>query len=79
MLPEEWLLFSNFKSWMEQQEEKVLDKDLLHTHNKIYTNCLFSNLGWSNKIGKKVLDKDTTPYPQQNTPYKLLVCCRRNK
>ena len=36
---EEWLRFSNFKSWMETQdwEGKHLDKDLLVEGNKIYS------------------------------------------
>lgn len=42
---EEWLLFSNFKSWMEQQdwEGKHLDKDLLVYQNKVYSpeTCVF--------------------------------------
>ena len=42
---EEWLLFSNFKSWMEQQdyEGKQLDKDLLVYENKVYSpeTCVF--------------------------------------
>jgi hypothetical protein len=41
----EWLIFSNFKLWMEQQdwEGKQLDKDLLETGNKEYSpsNCVF--------------------------------------
>lgn len=41
----EWLTFSNFKSWMEQQdwEGKELDKDLLIEGNKVYSpeTCLF--------------------------------------
>lgn len=41
----EWLRFSNFKSWMEQQDwvGKQLDKDLLVQGNKIYgpSTCLF--------------------------------------
>ena len=41
----EWLTFSNFKSWMEQQdwEGKALDKDLLVYKNKIYSpeTCVF--------------------------------------
>lgn len=41
----EWLTFSNFKSWMEQQdwEGKELDKDLLVYDNKIYSpeTCCF--------------------------------------
>lgn len=42
---EEWLLFSNFKSWMETQdwEGKQLDKDIINRGNKIYSplNCVF--------------------------------------
>ena len=41
----EWLTFSNFKSWMEQQdyEGKQLDKDLLVYENKVYSpeTCVF--------------------------------------
>ena len=45
---EEWLIFSNFKSWMEQQdwEGKHLDKDFLVYQNKIYspeTCCFVTN------------------------------------
>ena len=42
---EEWLLFSNFKAWVEQQnwEGKQLDKDILFPGNKIYSpeTCVF--------------------------------------
>ena len=42
---EEWLLFSNFRSWMERQdfEGKQLDKDLLFAGNKVYSagTCVF--------------------------------------
>ncbi len=42
---EEWLTFSNFKSWMETQdwEGKQLDKDLLIYQNKVYSpeTCCF--------------------------------------
>lgn len=42
---DEWLLFSNFKSWMENQdwEGKHLDKDLLFVGNKLYSpnTCVF--------------------------------------
>lgn len=42
---DEWIYFSNFKSWMEQQnwEGKQLDKDLLSGANKIYSpeTCCF--------------------------------------
>lgn len=41
----EWLTFSNFKSWMEQQdwEGKQLDKDLKVKGNKVYSpdTCMF--------------------------------------
>lgn len=42
---DEWLIFSNFKRWMETQdwEGKQLDKDLLVEGNKIYSpdTCVF--------------------------------------
>ena len=42
---EEWLIFSNFKAWMEQQdwEGKQLDKDLLKEDNGVYCPeyCIF--------------------------------------
>lgn len=42
---EDWLTFSNFKSWMEKQdwEGKQLDKDLLSADRKIYSpeTCVF--------------------------------------
>lgn len=42
---DEWLTFSNFKSWMESQDykDKQLDKDLLVEGNKIYSpaTCVF--------------------------------------
>lgn len=41
----EWLTFSNFKSWMKQQdwEGKQLDKDILKEENKVYCPeyCIF--------------------------------------
>ena len=42
---DEWLVFSNFKSWMEKQDfvDKQLDKDLLIGGNKVYSSeaCVF--------------------------------------
>lgn len=42
---DEWLTFSNFKSWMEKQDwkGKQLDKDLLLQDNKVYSSetCVF--------------------------------------
>ena len=42
---EEWLIFSNFKDWMEKQqwEGKHLDKDILFEGNKVYSpdTCIF--------------------------------------
>ena len=42
---DEWLIFSNFKAWMEKQDwqSKHLDKDILNQGNKIYStgNCIF--------------------------------------
>jgi len=54
---EEWLKFSNFKKWMEQQdwENKELDKDILFSGNSIYSpsTCVFV----SKEINKFILEK----------------------
>ena len=51
---DEWLLFSNFKKWMEQQdwEGKQLDKDLLVVGNKVYSpeTCVFVDCTVNNFI-----------------------------
>ena len=51
---DEWLTFSNFKSWMETQdwEGKCLDKDLLVYQNKVYSpeTCCFVNKEINNFI-----------------------------
>ena len=50
---EEWLIFSNFKKWMEKQDWKgnVLDKDLLVYGNSIYSpeTCVFIP-AWLNNL-----------------------------
>lgn len=42
---DQWLIFSNFKDWMESQnwEGMHLDKDIINTGNKVYSSetCLF--------------------------------------
>lgn len=53
----EWLLFSNFKAWMENQnwEGNALDKDLLFPGNKIYgpDTCIFV----SKKVNSFIVEK----------------------
>lgn len=62
---DEWLTFSNFKGWMEQQDYlgKQLDKDLLIYRNKIYSpeTCCFV----SKKVNTFLLkcDKSRGIYP----------------
>lgn len=55
---DEWLTFSNFKSWMKEQNWKCrqLDKDILVKGNKIYSpnNCAFV----TNKINTFVIERD---------------------
>lgn len=57
---DEWLLFSNFKKWMESQnwENKQLDKDILLEGNLEYApdNCVFV----SQEVNKFVLEKSKT-------------------
>lgn len=56
----EWLTFSNFKKWMEQQEweGRQIDKDLLKEGNKLYCpeHCIFVD----RKINSFVTDSKAT-------------------
>lgn len=62
---EEWLTFSNFKSWMETQdwEGKELDKDLLVYKNKVYSpeTCVFIASSINSFLPKS--DKSRGIYP----------------
>lgn len=55
---EQWLYFSNFKSWMETQdwEGKELDKDLLFSNNKVYgpNTCVFV----TQDVNKFIIDQE---------------------
>lgn len=50
----DWLYFSKFKSWMENQdwEDKVLDKDLIVEGNKVYSpeTCVFITQALNNFV-----------------------------
>lgn len=56
---DDWIYFSNFKFWMENQdwEDKVLDKDLLIEGNKVYSpeTCVFV----TQQVNKFVLERTT--------------------
>lgn len=62
---EEWLIFSNFKSWMEQQDwkGKQLDKDLLVKGNKIYSPslCIFVSGKVNSYLAIHSKNKDELP------------------
>ena len=51
---DEWLIFSNFKKWMEKQDwkGKQLDKDIMNKGNKVYSdaNCIFVTEAINNLI-----------------------------
>lgn len=51
---EDWLTFSNFKEWMEQQDWRgnVLDKDLINKRAKVYSpaTCMFISKGLNSVI-----------------------------
>ena len=71
---EEWLTFSNFKVWMEQQdwENKELDKDILLSGNISYSPkaCVFTDHGLNMFLNsnKKARGK-----------YKIGVSCRKGR
>ena len=62
---EEWLIFSNFKAWMEAQDWQgnYLDKDLLVKGNKIYSpdTCLFVSRYVNNILVAPILSDKTLP------------------
>lgn len=62
---DEWLLFSNFKSWMEQQDwkGKQLDKDILSPGNKIYSSetCIFVSVKVNSFITERQNDRGEYP------------------
>lgn len=61
----EWILFSNFKSWMQTQdwEGKELDKDLLFKGNKIYgpDTCIFVDSRVNNFIVERQARRGNYP------------------
>lgn len=62
---EEWLTFSNFKSWMEAQDwqGKELDKDLLFVGNKIYSpeTCAFVSAVTNTFVTDRGADRGNCP------------------
>ena len=65
MVCDDWLTFSNFKSWMETQDwvGKDLDKDLLSGESKIYSpeTCLFIDHSLNIFISERSIQSDL-PY-----------------
>ena len=61
ILCDEWLLFSNFKRWMEQQDwqGKFLDKDILSQGVKIYSpdTCCFVSRDLNNFFVDRAFDR----------------------
>lgn len=78
---EEWLTFSNFRRWMEQQDWKGnhLDKDLLVTGNKIYSpqTCTFLHPtvnyfirdGIDPLVGSSLCTRDNVRYAHCKDPF----------
>lgn len=70
---DEWLLFSNFKSWMEKQdwEGKVLDKDLLVKGSKVYSpeTCVFI----SAKINTLITGTNGVSFDKERNLYKAYI------
>lgn len=63
---DEWLIFSNFKTWMVLQDwkGKVLDKDILEQGNKVYSpsTCIFVTTRINNLLGTHTTSRGE--YPQ---------------
>lgn len=83
---EDWLIFLNFKKWMECQDwkNKHLDKDIIFPGNKVYSpeNCVFV----SQEINKLLNNNKSSKgkYPQGVSLYKrngkfIAQCSKNNK
>lgn len=82
---EEWLRFSNFKAWMEQQDwsSKQLDKDLLVSGNKVYgpDTCVFLTPALNSFLSVKNVKQNDLPvgvHLYKNGRY-VSQCCSGNK
>ena len=79
---DEWLIFSNFKAWMEKQDwiGKELDKDLLVDGNKVYSpkTCLMVtrevNLLISDNLAVKGLYPTGVHLKKQNNKFQARCC-----
>ena len=76
---EEWHLFSNFKSWMEQQDwkDKALDKDLLFYKNSVYSpeTCLFIDRRLNNFLVKCDKRRGDFPLGVSKNRARYTACC----
>lgn len=78
----EWLTFSNFKKWMEEQDwkGKQLDKDLLIEGNNIYShkNCIFVSSQLNLFVSENIANRGKYPigvsFYRQNGKFKSCCC-----
>lgn len=77
---EEWLTFSNFKAWMENQdwEGKELDKDLLVKGNKIYSpdTCIFLSKRLNSFLTESTKTRGDFPIGVRKHRDKFISSCR---
>lgn len=77
---EEWLRFSNFKAWMEQQDwqGKELDKDLLVLGNKVYSpeTCMFISSNINSFLNMNSKNRDKVPLGVQKAYNGFVAWCR---
>lgn len=80
---EEWLTFSNFKSWMEQQDwkGKHLDKDLLVYKNKVYSPeaCVFLEPNLNSMLSSHLKSSKKLPAGVHYTAPSKHMCNERSK
>ena len=81
-LCDEWLLFSNFKSWMESQqwEGMVLDKDIIAPGNKVYSpdNCVFVTVAINSLLPNSAAVRGDLPvgitFANEGKAFRARVC-----
>lgn len=84
---DEWLTFSNFKAWMENQEwkGKYLDKDILVQGNKVYSplTCLFVTRNINNLLNDSSRTRGLTfqgvSFKVKRNKYQASVCINGKK
>lgn len=81
---EDWLTFSNFKAWLEEQdgwEDKALDKDILISGNKVYSpdTCVMVDQEVNSSLVLRGRDRGDLPVGVHRHNGKFVARCQDGK